>query len=411
VAFNGSVASFVVISDVQIRATVPDGATTGKITVTNTEGTGSHAADFMVMAPPEIASFTPAEGAKGVEVTITGSHFTGTTGVTFNGVLTNNFTVDSDAQIRAQVPAGATPGKIGITNPAGSAFSATDFIALPTFSFAPVHDAYVKSSSPTNNYGSSSSLRQRISSSEIFYTYLKFEVTGLAGAIRNARLRLYVTDASPDGGAVYLVSNDYKDTATPWIESELKWDNAPAIDGTALSAAGEVSVGTWVELEVTPAIVGNGIYSFGLKNNVSNLVYYSSKEGANSPELVIVMTSGSGTAAKRAGMTPTPDASEHEKLTTPPPDHITLYPNHPNPFNAQTTIEYALPAEAKVRLFIFNVNGQPIRKLVDGIQPAGHRRVVWDGKDHRGVEVSSGIYLYRLEAGGKIFMRQLTVLK
>lgn len=158
--------------------------------------------------------------------------------------------------------------------------------------FNPTHDAYVKSSSPTSNFGTASSLRIKQSSSENLNTYLKFDVTGLTGAIESAVLRLYVTDASPDGGSVYAVSNNYLGTSTPWTQGGLNWNNAPAMSGTALSSAGAATVGQWVELNVKSAINGNGAYSFGLKNAKSDVVYYSSKEGSNKPELVIVAGSG-----------------------------------------------------------------------------------------------------------------------
>jgi flagellar hook assembly protein FlgD len=93
------------------------------------------------------------------------------------------------------------------------------------------------------------------------------------------------------------------------------------------------------------------------------------------------------------------------------PERLTLYPNHPNPFNAQTTIEYTLPLKASVHLVIFNVAGQPVRRLVNGAQAAGHHRVVWDGKGEGGREVTSGIYYYRLKVDNEIRVRQMTILK
>jgi hypothetical protein len=156
----------------------------------------------------------------------------------------------------------------------------------------PAHDAYVRSSTPTTNYGGITALRVRKSSSDELNAYLKFDVSGLSGFIQSATLRLYVTDASPDGGSLYLVSNNYQGTATPWLQSGLNWNNAPPISGTALSSAGAVSLNQWVEFDVTSAIAGDGTYSFALKNNSSNAAYYSAKEGSNKPELVIQIESG-----------------------------------------------------------------------------------------------------------------------
>src|SRR3990170_3088302 len=132
VAFNGTpAATFTIDSDTQLRATVPSGATTGLISVTNPSGTGSSATAFTVLGPPVITSFTPSSGPVGTQVTLTGSNFTGATAVAFNGTPAATFTVDSDTQLRATVPSSATTGPISVTNPYGSASSATDFTVTP----------------------------------------------------------------------------------------------------------------------------------------------------------------------------------------------------------------------------------------------------------------------------------------
>jgi hypothetical protein len=398
VSFNGTgVTNFSIDSATQLRTTVPLNATTGKIGVTNSYGTGFSAADFIVIAPPVITSFTPEEGYEGIAVTITGINFTGTPpgGVTFNGTSAS-FVVDSDVQIRATVPSGASTGKISVTNAAGSAFSAADFIVTAPsliFTFTPVHDTYVRFSSPASTNGSSSSLRQRTTSSEILHTYLKFNVTGLSGAVQRAVLRLYVIDASVDGGSVYVVSNHYEGTVTPWTESGLNWNNAPIIAGNPLSTApqGGVSVGSWVELEVTSAITGNGIYNFGMQTTSSDAVYYSSKEGGHAPELVIQVDSIILAIPRVAA------ANENSAL----PEKFGLSSNYPNPFNSQTTIEYALPRENAVRLVIFDILGRSVRTLVDATQPAGYKRILWDGKADSGVNASSGVYFYQLQMGSQ----------
>jgi hypothetical protein len=92
-------------------------------------------------------------------------------------------------------------------------------------------------------------------------------------------------------------------------------------------------------------------------------------------------------------------------------DHLALHPNYPNPFNAQTTIEYTLPMEGSAQLFVFNVYGQVVRRLANGRQPAGTHRVVWDGKDAHGKEVPSGIYYCHLRSGKMTLVRQMTVVK
>jgi len=72
----------------------------------------------------------------------------------------------------------------------------------------------------------------------------------------------------------------------------------------------------------------------------------------------------------------------------------------PNPFNPVTTVTYKAPADASVRLAIYNVAGRLVRTLVEGEVGTGHRTVVWDGRDDRGAEVESGVYFCLMEADG-----------
>jgi len=271
-----------------------------------------------------------------------------------------------------------------------------------SLSFQPIQDAYVKSSTPASTFGTTATLRARKSSSETMTSYLKFEVSGVSGPVQRATLRLYVTDASSDGGAVYSVSNKYEGTTTSWIESGLNWNNAPAISGTALSSVSSAAAGVWVEFEVTPAITGDGMYSFGLKNSASDAVYYGAKESTDKPQLVIQIGSGA-TAARSIADSDVDGASQ--------PAGFALRPNYPNPFNAQTVIEYFLPESAPVRLTIYNALGQRVLTLVEAEQADGEHRALWDGKDEQGASVGAGIYFYELEAGpsrlsGKMMLQQ-----
>jgi len=81
------------------------------------------------------------------------------------------------------------------------------------------------------------------------------------------------------------------------------------------------------------------------------------------------------------------------------PKQFDLSQNYPNPFNPETVIEYQLPKEASVRLQVYNLLGQHIRTLVDEQKEAGYHQVKWDGKDASGKQVTSGMYIYAIEAG------------
>jgi hypothetical protein len=107
--------------------TPPHAAGSVTVAVTNPGGTASSAGAFTYVSAPTISGFSPPFGPVGSSVTITGSSFTTTNAVRFNGVLAG-FTIDNDGQITAIVPTGATSGPITVTNIAGTATSATNFI-------------------------------------------------------------------------------------------------------------------------------------------------------------------------------------------------------------------------------------------------------------------------------------------
>ncbi len=94
--------------------------------------------------------------------------------------------------------------------------------------------------------------------------------------------------------------------------------------------------------------------------------------------------------------TPLPTATETPPTTLP----FALLPNYPNPFSDRTTLTFRLDEPAAVRLRIFDVLGREVRTLLDASRTTGMHTLTWDGIDHAGFKVPSGIYLYRLEAAG-----------
>lgn len=93
------------------------------------------------------------------------------------------------------------------------------------------------------------------------------------------------------------------------------------------------------------------------------------------------------------------------------PRAFALAQNVPNPFNPLTAITFGIPATGMVKLSIYNVLGQEVRTLVHGTLGAGSRTVVWNGTDSLGRAVTSGVYFYRLEAGGLTATRKLMLVR
>ena len=77
------------------------------------------------------------------------------------------------------------------------------------------------------------------------------------------------------------------------------------------------------------------------------------------------------------------------------PQETGLQQNFPNPFNANTAIDFYTEEKGAVRLVLYNTMGQKVRVLVDEMRLPGAHRVVWDGLDEEGRELASGMYYYR----------------
>ncbi len=87
--------------------------------------------------------------------------------------------------------------------------------------------------------------------------------------------------------------------------------------------------------------------------------------------------------------------------------------NAPNPFNASTIIPFQIPANmaGPARLVIYNLTGQIVRVLTDGHLAAGAHVLAWDGRDERGQEAASGVYIYRLEGPSFAITRRMMLLR
>ena len=99
-----------------------------------------------------------------------------------------------------------------------------------------------------------------------------------------------------------------------------------------------------------------------------------------------------------------PPGVEVEKLDN--PVGFELFQNYPNPFNPATTISFYLPENAEVKLLVFNVVGQPIATLEQGMLNAGEHQYEWNATGY-----PSGMYIYQLEVGTNIMTRKMTLVK
>jgi chitodextrinase len=148
--------------------------------------------------------------------------------------------------------------------------------------FVPAADAHVDESTPTTNFGTTTTLRVDGGTGTHVESYLSFALSGLSGTVRQAMLRLWVSSGTGDGPIV-------TPTSTGWTENGITWSNKPAPTGATITDIGGLSTGTWVDVDVTNTVVGNGTYAFRLSGESTDGVDFHSREGANDPQLVVTM--------------------------------------------------------------------------------------------------------------------------
>lgn len=134
VRFNGVVASLVSGSTTQLVATVPAGATSGAISVSNGTATVNSSLPFTITTGPTITNFAPTIGTAGTAVTITGTNYDAlpiNNRVSFAGTAATT-AASTTTSISTTVPTAASSGRISVTTPTGTATSAADFFVPPT---------------------------------------------------------------------------------------------------------------------------------------------------------------------------------------------------------------------------------------------------------------------------------------
>ena len=157
------------------------------------------------------------------------------------------------------------------------------------------------------------------------------------------------------------------------------------LDGVTGSELGSINVGTPVDaLAGIPDVTNDGSWEMIIGGRDGSVLCVSGGESSsNTPDITI------------------PEIS----------DVAELMGNYPNPFNPETSINFNLKIDSDVSLKIFNIKGQLIRTLIDEELSASAYNITWNGKNDAGSNVSSGIYLYQLQADTQQFVRKCILLK
>jgi len=327
---------------------------------------------------------------------------------------------------------------------------------------SPIADAFVLSTTPAANYGDATRLVVE-EDVTIHHSYLRFDVPS-GTHVLGATLRLHVTNASNNGGAVYTVTNNYAGSMTPWSELGIHWDNAPAITGIPLASTGAVAVGDWVEFDVSAAVTGSGTSPIA-----SNDAYVTPKNGKFvmgtpgvlgndfdadvEPMTVVLMhdtahgvhslrANGSFTYTPQSGFEgidsfdyAATDASNGAGLatvvlnvraqrTTRPRDGSTFDILGSTVVRWNTrgvwefdrsgvpiAISFDVQKPTRATLDVFDVSGRRIRHLTKRIHSTGHPQLTWNGRNTHHRRVAAGVYFARLTIDNKSANRRIVILR
>jgi hypothetical protein len=93
------------------------------------------------------------------------------------------------------------------------------------------------------------------------------------------------------------------------------------------------------------------------------------------------------------------------------PNITKLIGNYPNPFNPNTQISFSLDKEGFASIEIFNMKGQKVKTLLQGVTTGGYHTVNWDGKDDLNNEVGSGVFFYKLTTDSYTETKKMIMMK
>ena len=231
-------------------------------------------------APTAVATANVTSGGNPLTVTFSGL---GSTDPDTGDTLTYAWDLDGDNLLddsTAAQPAFTyeTPGTYTVTlqvKDGGGAFGTATVVitvadsGIRTLRFSPIADARVEQANANNNYGTD--VKLRTDGSPQVESLLRFDVSGIAGTVQTAKLRLTALDASTDGPALYS-------TAGGWTETGVKWSNRPAFGATALGDKAAVPANATVEYDVTSLINGNGELNLGLRQPGGDSLDFASRQ-------------------------------------------------------------------------------------------------------------------------------------
>jgi Endonuclease I/Lamin Tail Domain/FlgD Ig-like domain len=175
--------------------------------------------------------------------------------------------------------------------------------------------------------------------------------------------------------------------STRYYTEDGSWPGSPMVDGSQLLPWAENLLLEWHAADpVSTKEIERNDAAYGIQSNRNPFI--------DRPDFVLKMF-------RPASPVPQPEV----------PIALVLHQNAPNPFNPATTIAYELDTTAQVDLQIFDLSGRLVRTLFQGSEEAGSHQKVWRGRDQAGRSVATGVYFYRLQAGGEVETRRMLLAK
>jgi predicted outer membrane repeat protein len=228
----------------------------------------------------------------------------------------------------------------------------------------------------------------------------------------------YRNSSDERGGGIYC-----EDEAGPTVTNAVFWDNYATLGGDQIFLEGSSSItvsysdvqGGWIgegNIDIDPLFRDPDNRDLHLQDSIDcGDPHYSPCIDVGNPDIlddVIDCDWGLGTTLSDMGAYGGLDSITviHPQKQPNVPKRFYLFQNYPNPFNAATILRYSIPEAGRISLAIYNIMGQRVLTLCDGMQAAGTHRITWDAWN-----VSSGVYFCRMQAGSFTQIQKLVLLK
>lgn len=178
--------------------------------------------------------------------------------------------------------------------------------------FAAEADAKVREADPDVPFGASATVGVDGEAEPAEESFLRFTVSGVAGAVTDATLRLFVTNGTQGGVVLSTAGND-------WSEASIRWTTKPGRTSGGVASVDGFNAGQWIELDVTAIVTADGTYTFALAAASDDGAEFHARENVNAPQLVLRIDPAGVPAPSPTPMpTPTPASTPTAVPTSTP---------------------------------------------------------------------------------------------